>query len=457
MSILLNIIAFIFAIGILVTFHEFGHYWVAKKSGVKVLRFSVGFGRSLYQWLGADGTQYRIAAIPLGGYVKMLDEREDPNIDPNEQHRAFNRQSLQVRSVIVAAGPLANFLLAFILSFLTFVIGISGVRPVIGEVRPDSVAANAGIQIDDEILAVNNQDVKSWQEVGMAILDAATSEQQLMLELTQDKFDEASRQVTIDTVGLNMLGDAGYMEALGFSGPVPRIPAIVADISSGGSADRYGLQIGDQIVAFNGESVADWGYLVDQVQQNASKSVELTVERNGQVEVLPIEIDAFEQDDGKLIGRIGVRVDTEQAREELKKYQVFIRYGPLESVWFAAVKTWEITRLTFKILWQIVTGSASLKNISGPLTIAEVAGTSIAIGIGTYLSTLALLSISIGILNLLPIPLLDGGHLLYYLIEFFKGSPVSENTQGLAQHIGIALLGGLMLLALYNDIYRLLY
>ena len=457
MSILLNIIAFIFAIGILVTFHEFGHYWVAKKSGVKVLRFSVGFGRSLYQWLGADGTQYRIAAIPLGGYVKMLDEREDPNIDPNEQHRAFNRQSLQVRSVIVAAGPLANFLLAFILSFLTFVIGISGVRPVIGEVRPDSVAANAGVQIDDEILAVNNQDVKSWQEVGMAILDVATSEQQLMLELTQDKFDEASRQVTIDTAGLNMLGDDGYMEALGFSGPVPRIPAIVADISSGGSADRYGLQIGDQIVAFNGESVADWGYLVDQVQQNASKSVELTVERNGQVEVLPIEIDAFEQDDGKLIGRIGVRVDTEQAREELKKYQVFIRYGPLESVWFAAVKTWEITRLTFKILWQIVTGSASLKNISGPLTIAEVAGTSIAIGIGTYLSTLALLSISIGILNLLPIPLLDGGHLLYYLIEFFKGSPVSENTQGLAQHIGIALLGGLMLLALYNDIYRLLY
>ena len=457
MSILLNIIAFIFAIGILVTFHEFGHYWVAKKSGVKVLRFSVGFGRSLYQWLGADGTQYRIAAIPLGGYVKMLDEREDPNIDPNEQHRAFNRQSLQVRSVIVAAGPLANFLLAFILSFLTFVIGISGVRPVIGEVRPDSVAANAGIQIDDEILAVNDQDVKSWQEVGMAILDAATSEQQLMLELTQDKFDEASRQVTIDTVGLNMLGDAGYMEALGFSGPVPKIPAIVADISSGGSADRYGLQIGDQIVAFNGESVADWGYLVDQVQQNASKSVELTVERNGQVEVLPIEIDTFEQDDGKLIGRIGVRVDTEQAREELKKYQVFIRYGPLESVWFAAVKTWEITRLTFKILWQIVTGSASLKNISGPLTIAEVAGTSIAIGIGTYLSTLALLSISIGILNLLPIPLLDGGHLLYYLIEFFKGSPVSENTQGLAQHIGIVLLGGLMLLALYNDIYRLLY
>ena len=457
MSILLNIIAFIFAIGILVTFHEFGHYWVAKKSGVKVLRFSVGFGRSLYQWLGADGTQYRIAAIPLGGYVKMLDEREDPNIDPNEQHRAFNRQSLQVRSVIVAAGPLANFLLAFILSFLTFVIGISGVRPVIGEVRPDSVAANAGVQIDDEILAVNDQDVKSWQEVGMAILDAATSEQQLMLELTQDKFDEASRQVTIDTVGLNMLGDAGYMEALGFSGPVPRIPAIVADISSGGSADRYGLQIGDQIVAFNGESVADWVYLVNQVQQNASKSVELTVERNGQVEVLPIEIDAFEQDDGKLIGRIGVRVDTEQAREELKKYQVFIRYGPLESVWFAAVKTWEITRLTFKILWQIVTGSASLKNISGPLTIAEVAGTSIAIGIGTYLSTLALLSISIGILNLLPIPLLDGGHLLYYLIEFFKGSPVSENTQGLAQHIGIALLGGLMLLALYNDIYRLLY
>ena len=457
MSILLNIIAFIFAIGILVTFHEFGHYWVAKKSGVKVLRFSVGFGRSLYQWLGADGTQYRIAAIPLGGYVKMLDEREDPNIDPNEQHRAFNRQSLQVRSVIVAAGPLANFLLAFILSFLTFVIGISGVRPVIGEVRPDSVAANAGIQIDDEILAVNDQDVKSWQEVGMAILDAATSEQQLMLELTQDKFDEASRQVTIDTAGLNMLGDAGYMEALGFSGPVPRIPAIVADISSGGSADRYGLQVGDQIVAFNGESVADWGYLVDQVQQNASKSVELTVERNGQVEVLPIEIDAFEQDDGKLIGRIGVRVDTEQAREELKKYQVFIRYGPVESVWFAAVKTWEITRLTFKILWQIVTGSASLKNISGPLTIAEVAGTSIAIGIGTYLSTLALLSISIGILNLLPIPLLDGGHLLYYLIEFFKGSPVSENTQGLAQHIGIALLGGLMLLAIYNDIYRLLY
>ena len=457
MSILLNIIAFIFAIGILVTFHEFGHYWVAKKSGVKVLRFSVGFGRSLYQWLGADGTQYRIAAIPLGGYVKMLDEREDPNIDPNEQHRAFNRQSLQVRSVIVAAGPLANFLLAFILSFLTFVIGISGVRPVIGEVRPDSVAANAGVQIDDEILAVNDQDVKSWQEVGMAILDVATSEQQLMLELTQDKFDEASRQVTIDTAGLNMLGDDGYMEALGFSGPVPKIPAIVADISSGGSADRYGLQVGDQIVAFNGESVADWGYLVDQVQQNASKSVELTVERNGQVEVLPIEIDAFEQDDGKLIGRIGVRVDTEQAREELKKYQVFIRYGPLESVWFAAVKTWEITRLTFKILWQIVTGSASLKNISGPLTIAEVAGTSIAIGIGTYLSTLALLSISIGILNLLPIPLLDGGHLLYYLIEFFKGSPVSENTQGLAQHIGIALLGGLMLLAIYNDIYRLLY
>ena len=456
MSILLNITAFIVAIGILVTFHEFGHYWVARKSGVKVLKFSVGFGSALFSWQGKDGVCYQISAIPLGGYVKMLDENEDKDkdIDPADLPHAFNRQSLSIRTAVVAAGPLANFLLAFILLFFMFIVGISGVRPVIGLVEEGSPAAKAGLQNGDEITQVNDKSVKSWREVGINVIAIDAPHQDLLLNLRPEN-TTLEKRVVIETDGLNLLDDKGYMAVLGIREAIPNIPARIAEVVLGSAAQRHGLQAGDEIVAFNNEKISGWSDLVGLIQQNPTETIDFSVMRNGLIEVIPVRIDSEERDD-QLFGYIGVRVDQDQVKEEMLKYRVVTQYNALSAIHFALLDTWNLTTLTLKVLWKMLTGSASLKNLSGPIMIAEIMGISLSIGIGTYLNTLALLSISIGILNLLPIPMLDGGHLLYYLIEFLKGSPLSEQAMIFAQGIGLALLGSIMLLAIYNDIYRLI-
>ncbi len=452
MSILVNILAFVVAVGVLVTFHEFGHFWVARRLGVKVLRFSVGFGRPLWRRVaGADRTEYVIAAIPLGGYVKMLDEREGP-VPEAELGRAFNRQPVAKRIAIVAAGPLANILFAVLAYWLMFVIGVNGIRPVVGEVAPDSPAAQAGLQAGDEILAVGGDSTPTWQSTSLALLDQALESGVVRLRVRRQGTDVGPVQLDLrDSRAL--LGEGDLLDKMGITPWRPRLEPVIGELVPGGAAERSGLEPGDRILSADGVPMEDWSQWVAFVRAHPDERVALEVERAGQRLALSLQIDA-KRVEGETIGRIGAypRVD----RSQMERMRVTVRYGPLQAVARALDKTRDVSILTLRVLWKLVTGEAALSNISGPVTIAEYAGVSALIGVSAFLGALALFSISIGILNLLPVPVLDGGHLLYYLVELVKGSPVSEATEAVGQRIGFALLAGLMALALYNDFARLL-
>jgi regulator of sigma E protease len=452
MSILVNIFAFVVAVGILVTFHEFGHFWVARRLGVKVLRFSVGFGRPLWRHVaGADQTEYVIAAIPLGGYVKMLDEREGP-VPQGEIGRAFNRQPVGRRIAIVAAGPLANILFAVLAYWLMFVIGVNGIRPVVGEVAPDSLAAQAGLQVGDEILVVGDEATPTWQSTSIALLDQALESGVVALQVRHDSGDMASLQLDLqDTRAL--LGEGDLLDKMGITPWRPVLEPVIGELVAGGPAERSGLRPGDRILRADAVPIETWSQWVEFVRAHPDQRIALEVERDGQRLELALHPDA-EQLEGETIGRIGAYPHVD--REQMERMRVTVRYGPLQAWGRALDKTWDITVLTLRVLWKLVTGEAALSNISGPVTIAEYAGVSALIGVSAFLGMLALFSISIGILNLLPVPVLDGGHLLYYLVELIKGSPVSETTEAVGQRIGFALLAGLMALALYNDFARLL-
>ncbi len=452
MSVLFNLAAFIVAIGILVTFHEFGHFWVARRLGIRVLRFSVGFGKPLWKReLGKDRVEVVIAAIPLGGYVKMLDEREGP-VPEAERDRAFNRQPVWKRMAVVAAGPAANLLLAVFVYWGMYMIGVQGLRPVVGEVLPQTPAARAGLQAGDEILAVGGRPTPTWQDVTLDLLDEALAHGTVRLDVR--RADTGPRTVTLDVRdGQPLLGDEDLMERLGLKPWRPRLEPVIGKLVEGGPAERSGLRPGDRVVAVEGEPLETWEQWVEWVRAHPGQRLPVTVERDGTRRTIVLDIGEAEEE-GRTIGRIGAypRID----EEALAAMRVTVRYGPLEALYRGAVKTWDVTVLTFKVLWKLVTGQASLKNISGPVTIAEYAGVSAAIGVSAFLGALGLLSVSIGILNLLPIPVLDGGHLLFYVVEVVKGSPVSEATLAIAQRVGFALLGALMVLALYNDLIRIL-
>jgi regulator of sigma E protease len=452
-SVLFNVAAFIVAIGILVTFHEFGHFWVARRLGIKVLRFSVGFGRPLWKWVGgADRVEYVIAAIPLGGYVKMLDEREGP-VPEAERHRAFNRQPVWKRMAVVAAGPAANLLLAVLVYWGMYLLGVQGLRPVVGEVLPETPAAQAGLRPGDEILAIGGRPTPTWQDVTLTLLDEALAHGAVALEV--ERAGGGRETLVLDVRdGEPLLGDEDLMARIGLGPWRPRLEPVIGKLVEGGPAERSGLRPGDRVVAVAGEPLETWEQWVEWVRAHPGERLPVTVERDGRRLRLELEIGEAE-DEGRTIGRIGAypKIDEDQ----LAAMRVTVRYGPLESLHRGAVKTWDVTVLTLKVLWKLVTGQASLKNISGPVTIAEYAGVSAAIGVSAFLGALGLLSVSIGILNLLPIPVLDGGHLLFYVVEVVKGSPVSEATLEIAQRVGFALLGALMVLALYNDLIRILH
>ncbi len=453
-SILYSIAAFVVAIGILVTIHEFGHYWVARKMGVKVLRFSVGFGKPLWTKIaGEDQTEYVIASIPLGGYVKMLDEREG-DVDAKDLDRAFNRKSVWRRFAVVAAGPIFNFIFAIVAYYLIYLAGIAGIKPVIGEVAIPSPAHTAGLLKQDLILSINGIETPSWEKARFTLLEKSVGEQQLVLEVQGVDLQVQEKIIDIANLGLLEEEQIDLMGKLGLSNWRPDIPPVIEGVVPGGAAEAAGVMAGDKIVSLDGSPITNVHQWVKTIRANPETQLDLVVNRDGNrtsLKITPRE----KQENGETYGFIGVRNLVKIPEDIRLEMEVVEQYGPVSALLQSLDKTWRMSWLTLRVLGKLVIGEASVKNLSGPITIAHYAGLSAQIGLEQFLGFLAIISISLGVLNLLPVPMLDGGHLFYYLVEMIKGSPVSEAVEVVGQKIGMALLFGLMSLAIYNDLLRL--
>jgi len=452
MTILTYVLAFLLAIGVLVAVHEYGHFWMARRMGIRVLRFSIGFGKTLWSRHGADGTEYAVSAIPLGGYVKLLDEREGP-VAPADLPAAYNRQPVWRRILVLVAGPLANFLFAVVAYWVLFVAGVPTLKPVLGEILPGSIAARAGLHPGDEIVKAGGREVTTREGAMLAILDRLIAGQPIELEL-QSAGGAGTRAASLEITGdrRKLTEPGALLSGLGFDFWYPTIPALVGKLVPASPAQRAGLKEGDRIVAVGGDPVKDFPGLVAHVQPNPGKTLSFTVERGATRLTLPIEVEA-QREGGRLVGRIGVQPAAAAAiPEEMRSRE---RYGPLPAVERAVGKTWNMSTLTVRMIWNVVVGDVSVKNLSGPINIAEYAGFSARQGILSFLSFLAVVSVSLFVLNLLPIPVLDGGQIVYQLAELVKGRPLSERAQAVGQQIGILLLLVLMSFAFYNDLSRL--
>jgi regulator of sigma E protease len=442
--------AFVVALGVLIVVHEFGHYWVARRLGVKVLRFSVGFGKPLWRrYIGPDRTELVIAALPLGGYVKMLDETEGP-VAKEELHRAFNRQPLWKRFPIVAAGPIFNFLFAILAYWAVYSIGVEGMRPIVGKVAAESIAQRGGFQAGDEILAIDGHDVQSWGQRRLYIFQRALDRSVVNVEARDAQGHIQTRRLDLRDVPASAV-DATLMErGIGLLPVLPQVLPVVGGLEDG-PAKRAGIQVGDRFVRINGEPVKSWDDIVALIAPRAGQPVTIEMERDGQRLTFQVTPEAKKQGE-RTVGLINVRPQIGDVPPELR---VRVQLGPLPALNEALQNTWAMTALTFEMLYRMVTLEISSKNISGPITIAQYAGYSAKTGGVQFLMFLAVISISLGVLNLLPIPVLDGGHLMYYVIEAIKGGPVSERVMLFGQQVGIALLAGLMILAFYNDLTRI--
>lgn len=449
-SLLFKGAAFIVAVGLLIAIHEFGHFWVARRLGVKVLRFSIGFGRPLWtRQSSPDQPEYVLAAIPLGGYVKMLDEREGP-VPADEAHRAFNRQSLWVRSAIVVAGPLFNFLFAIVAFWGVMTLGETGLRPLIGDVTPNSPAARSGLQVGDEIVTVNGSVTPTWSLAMQEIATESVARPTLEIEVRDAAGSRQQRVMSSQDIG--DLAEAGdLLSHIGLAPDRPVLPPVIGTVVEGEAAAAAGLMTGDRVVAADGVEITDWRSWVDFVQARPGTPIELLIDRNGSLQTIQLVPAPLARDD-TVIGRIGA--SNAPAPELLERYEVTYRLGLAEALPAAVAKTYEYSVLTLKVIWRIFSGQASIHNLSGPITIADTAGKTASIGFVYFLKFLAIVSISLGVLNLLPVPMLDGGHLLYFAIEAVKGSPVSEAAMIQGQKVGLLLLLGLMSLAFYVDIVR---
>ena len=448
---LISVVSFIVAVSIIVTVHEFGHFIVARVLGVKVLRFSVGFGKPLLRYVSAKSdVEYVLAAIPLGGYVKMLDEREG-EVHPSEQAQAFNRQPVATRIAVVAAGPAFNFIFAVFAYASMYLVGVQGILPEVGKVEKDSLAYAAGLNQGDIITHVNGQIVSTWEDASIEMIDQGLKTG--VVTIAKKNSLNQTSEVLLDLSDTKMLLDEGSpLEKIGIEPWRLKLDAKLGRFTAGSAAKQQGFKEGDAILTANGKLVTDWAGWVKIVQESPAKTLDLEILRDGRQLDMPLTPSA-EIVDGEEVGRIGAYPWINEV--ERQKRVVVIKEGLSESLYKGLVKTLDMSVLTVKLLGKLITGQASVKNISGPISIAEYAGISAVLGLATFLSTLAIISISIGILNLLPVPILDGGHLLYYLVEVIKGSPVSEATQLVGQKIGIFMLAGLMSLAFYNDFQRI--
>ena len=455
MSVLHNIFFFIVAIGVLVTFHEYGHYWVARKAGVKVLRFSIGFGKPLISWrrksAEGDDIEYVIAAIPLGGYVKMLDEREG-DVPEAEKSRAFNNQSISKRFAIVFASPAFNFILAIFLYWIVFMLGSTVDRPFVGETVADSVAAKAGFQLQDEVLMVDETPIKSWNEFRLEILNHGLEGGNIQVQVRSTDGLERTRGLALGD--MHILEDEGdIFKRLGFKQWWPILKPEIGGVIEQGAAENAGIRQGDIVLQVDGVAIEQWMTLVELIRNKPNEAMNFVVLRNGFEEIITVIPKSRKTKDGEQQGYIGAY---QYVPDEIRQQLVTrIEYSPLEAGAKAVVKTWDMSSLTLRVLWKMITGEANLANISGPITIATYAGVTASIGLVSFLSFLAVISVSLGVLNLLPVPMLDGGHLFYYLIEIIKGSPVSEAFELRGQQVGIVILALLMSIAIFNDIQRL--
>ena len=458
---MITLLAFIGAIALLVVFHELGHFWVARRCGVKVLRFSIGFGKVVYSKRFANSdTEWVISAIPLGGYVKMLDEREE-EVAPEDLPYAFNRQPVLQRMAIVVAGPLSNFLLAIVLYWALFVYGVPGLKPVLGEAPLGSPAALAQMQAGETILSINGEPVPSWQELRWSLMELALRSGEARIEARGAQGEALFHVLDISSLEAKDM-DGEFLDKLGLHLYRPAILPVIGKISENSVAQRAGLQEGDRVLRANGVALRYWSELVEAIRAHPGQVMQLDIRRGEMtlgVELVPQAVAESGPENSwpgtrKTVGKIGAGPQVDHAAWQAMLTEV--SYGPVEALYQALRKTWETSVITLKMLGKMVLGEVSMKNLSGPITIADYAGQSAEMGVAAYLGFLALISISLGVLNLLPVPLLDGGHLLYYVAELVKGSPVSEQVWEIGQKIGIALLGTMMAFAIYNDIYRLI-
>lgn len=449
-DVLFTIGSFLVAIGILIAIHEFGHFWVARKLGVKVLRFSIGMGKPIWKkTFGEDKTEFVLAAFPIGGYVSMLNEQEG-EVAEEEKHRAFNRQKIWKRSLIVLAGPAFNFFLAILIYWGLSVWGVEGIKPVIKQVEPGSIAASAGLNRGDEIVSVQGWNTPTWDAVFQEAIPYLIASSDLSLSVRDQS--GMVREHTLDLSGIDV--NRSIKRPLDVMGMYSfELPAIIDKVLEGKSAEAAGLKSGDRIVKLGDKIINHWYQVARYLEDKANITFPIVVERDGQLHtynITPYEVEIK----GYKLGRIGAAVQIPASRED--SYETSInQYSALSAVGYSLHRTWNVTATTARALWLMITMKMSFTNISGPINIAVVAGKTASIGITQYILFLALVSISLGILNLLPIPILDGGHLVYYLIEAVKGSPVSDVVEAIGQRIGIAFLVMLMLLAFYNDIMRL--
>ncbi len=446
---------FIVAIGLLVAVHEFGHFYVARRLGMRVLRFSIGFGKPLWRrTAGKDEVEYVIAAIPLGGYVKLLDEREG-NVPAHEAHRAFNRQPVWKRIAVLLAGPVFNLILAILVYWVLFTAGVPAPKPLIGAVAPTSIAGRAGMREDDLIIAVAGQSVATWDDTILSLVDELTSTGDIDLTVRGVQGEERSVRLLTRENHRSLTEPEQLLSGLGFEPWRPRVLPIVADVLPEGSAARAGVRPGDEVLSFDGEKLSDFGQIRTLIESRANRTVPMVVNRNGQVQELSITVGA-EVSGGKEVGRIGISPANRPVpgSRDAQEAMTLQQYDAVAALQHASQKTWEMSMFTLRMVGRIVTGNVSPKAMSGPISIAELTGKAARHDWRQYLSIIALISISLGVFNLLPIPVLDGGQIAYQLAELLKGRPVSERAQLAGQQIGIVMLILVMVLVSYNDIAR---
>ncbi|HEY9036842.1 MAG TPA: RIP metalloprotease RseP [Pseudomonadales bacterium] len=450
MDLLYTIAVTLATLGILVTIHEWGHFIVARRAGVRVLRFSIGFGQPLFGWRDRHGTEFVVAWIPLGGYVKMLDEREAP-VAPEDRSQSFNAQPVSSRMAIAAAGPLANLVLAVAVLWVVYMGGVSGLAPVIDSVAPGSLAAEAGLEAGQEIVAVDGGATPTWRQLNWQLLRRIGDSGEMVVSV---RYPNASliyeSPVSLD----GWMADAEAPDpqaALGITLRVPALPAIVDSILEGSPAAAAGFMPGDRILSADGTTLRDWGHWVDWVRERPNQAIRVEVERSGSIQLLTVTPESHADEAGKPFGQVGMGVRPEWPQELIRQY----RYSPLEAIAPALHDCWRYVTITLDSLRKMLVGLMSPRNLSGPVTIAKVAGSSAKAGWQSYLEVLALLSVSLAVLNLLPIPVLDGGHLLLYALEGLMGRPVPEKVQQVAFQIGFSIIIGITILALFNDFTRL--